>query len=153
MPHSPAVPNQSPADLKINTWYRDTERELYNYPRLKVRLANLESYHADLYPSFTRPLNTIAVGQVGDHGDITAGYVAHRLHLEEEIDRTRRRLTRIETSLAALSPEDRELAELIYIRQHHWGAICRQLHISRSTYYEKKRSLVTKLAFMLGFLK
>lgn len=147
------IENAFPATAgRIDKWYRRTEKEICSLPLYKARLANLESLLLELYPSFTWPLNTIGITKQGSHGDITQAYVIQRRLLEEESAHLKQRIKRIEASLAALTIEEKEIADLIYPHRPPWSAICRQLHISRSTYFERKNNLVWKLAICLGFI-
>lgn len=132
-----------------NDWYSRTEKELYALPRLKIRLENLLSLLAELYPNATREL--VAVGG-GGLSDSTQTCVQRRQELEEEARAVRERIARIEKSIETLLPEEKELLTLIYHPGQYWFVTCRQLGLSKSAYYRQKNAIVKKIAICLGFL-
>jgi DNA-directed RNA polymerase specialized sigma24 family protein len=116
----------------------------------RVRLKALQHELAGLYPSLVRPLSPAP--PPGDPEDQTGRWVERRQALEARIARLKERIELIEAALATLSAEERELARLKYEEGLSPSRICREVGLSRASYFRLRRAVVEKVAQALGYL-
>ena len=131
------------ADLK-----RAVERELYNLPRYKARLKNL---NLDLI-DHPRPDVVSGGGKGNLPGDPTGSIASRELDIKAKIVSLEAKIKRIENALEALSESERKLIDLRYLSPQRYDNdyVKDVLAMSKSTYYQFREDVLETIAEIIG---
>ena len=131
------------ADLK-----RAVERELYNLPRYKARLKNL---NLDLI-DHPRPDAVSGGGKGNLPGDPTGAAASRELDIKAKIVSLEAKIQKIENALEALKEDERKLIDLRYLspQRHSSDYVRDMLNMSQTTYYMFREDVLTAIAEMMG---
>lgn len=134
------------ADLK-----RAVERELYNLPRYKARLKNL---NLDLI-DHPRPDVVSGGGKGNLPGDPTGSIASREIDIKAKIVSLEAKIKRIENALDALKEDERKLIDLRYLspQRHSSDYVRDMLNMSQTTYYAFREDVLTAIAEMMGWIK
>jgi hypothetical protein len=145
----------------MDKWYRATEKLLYMYPGMEVRIEALNN-QVDIVKNLISP-RIVSRYEVIEGKSYRVGNAVEQATIERiesrEIGRLQRKIRKtksekevVERSLGILTEEEQLLVKMIYWDQLPWSDICDISGVSRNTFYEKKNKMVKKLAWCYGYL-
>jgi len=76
---------------------------------------------------------------------------AGRLLTSVSISQMERTLRAIERALVRLNDDHRQLFELHYRKAISWQCVCKEMHISKSKFYDTRNALVKMVAVHMGY--
>lgn len=133
--------------------YQYVEAELYKYP---IHKKTIQEYDKELmYVGAKSGMDKDPTGRfsINQTGDSTSSQTMRILAMEDKVDWARKRIVPIDDVLELLGQEERRLVELKYFQGwlSDYG-VCRELFLSRPTYYRKKAEVIKKFAVRYGIL-
>ncbi len=144
-------------------WIRATpeikkvEDLLYNYPVLKVRLANLKLDMEEAMEALSSngQVNDIQVDPadkciVSSCGTVDIIAQERLNHIESKIKSSERELRKIENAVDVLTDTERTLVELKYFKQLTGEQVAERIGISTATVTRLRIPLLHKILFLLG---
>jgi DNA-directed RNA polymerase specialized sigma subunit len=146
----------------MDKWYRATERLLYTYPGMEVRIEALTE-QLNIVKDCISP-RTVGRYERVEGKMYSVGNKVERAAIErienQEVQRLQRKIRKlkatkeiVEKSLeTVLTGEEKAMVKLIYWDQLTWEEICDIMGISRYPFYTRKNKLIRKLAWCFGYL-
>lgn len=150
---------------KKEQWYQDTEKLLYSYKSIPIRIMGLvqqlEILREQMAPSMIRSYE-LREGKNYSVSSPVENAVINRLEnekvrrIEQEIKNLENQKKIIELSLERMfDDEERQIIDLTYIKKKSWQYVCSDLGIKgmeKDTYYRKRKNMIHKMAWCLGYL-
>ncbi len=132
-------------------YYRDTEKLLYSYPDLKIKVAqDEEDIKNGIFAYREKSSDVIRCGKPTDPAVMENRETQYTLGRAASLDRTKAEIMRLERALETIT--DDKYYEIIPLK--YWDNlqpcdIARQMYCDESTYYRNKGRLVKKIACII----
>jgi DNA-directed RNA polymerase specialized sigma subunit len=136
-------------------YYKTTEKFLYNYRPLKISIENMESELKELEPLGASAID-YSKEKTGATYNISKQTEDEALHiitqkeiLKDRIEKTKKKVERIEKGLSSLSPIEKEIISRRYFESEQWYEIAYKVKYHESWCKEIRKRAIIKLSVAL----
>jgi len=149
-------------ERKKTKWYQATERMLYTYKSMPIRIMSLRQHielvRQHLEPtmisnyelqegksySVSSPVEAAALNRI-------EGEAVQKLELKIKNLETLKKIVEVSID-TMLDAEQRKLVKMIYFQNMTWQQTCMELSVDKNTYYAKKNDIVKLMAWCFGYM-